>query len=171
MRYRLFAVSLLLSIACGAPENEPEPEERPAPPVTPMTMPGGMRHGDHNPAHGGVVWMQSNDLHFEVVLDPAGKHAVYFSDAMRMELPAAIASDVTITVKRGGGEPDEVIELTIDEYGESWSGTGSPVEESPDVMASVRFVYEGEPYELEFPFFVKPSDAMTMQPPHEAPPP
>src|SRR2546427_733599 len=58
-------------------------------------------HGDHNPHHGGVVMMKGDDLHYEVVLDPAGRaHRVYFTDAVREELPASVASDVVLTIKR-----------------------------------------------------------------------
>ena len=38
------------------------------------------------------------DLHFEVVLGRSGEHRLYFSDAMREELPAATAAGVTVTV-------------------------------------------------------------------------
>lgn len=163
-------VPLLVAVAgallrCGG-EPEPPPRSSPAPAVerAPRVL-----HGDHYPRHDGVVWMQSDDLHFEVVLEESGAYRVYFSDAVRTELPAAVASDVTVAVRREQGGPEETVTLAIDEYGESWIGRGEPVEDAPDAAAIVRFVYEGEPYQLEFPFHTEP-----MQPgapdPHVTPP-
>ena len=114
---------------------------------TPLVVP--MAHGDHNPKNGGTVWMHG-DLHFEVVLNTSGEHYVYFSDAYRVELPAAVASDVRITILRTGTEP-EPLDLAIDEFGESWVVTGDAVENS-EARAVVRFVHEGKPYEIELPF-------------------
>src|SRR5438552_18962135 len=54
-------------------------------------------HTDHLPRHGGLVLM-NGDLHFEVILNKEGRHRVYFSDAVRAELPASIASELTITI-------------------------------------------------------------------------
>ena len=54
----------------------------------------GMEHGDHNPHHGGVVYMY-DDMHYEVVLDPNGHHRVYFTDSARQDLPASVASTVS----------------------------------------------------------------------------
>ena len=56
-------------------------------------------HGDHSPHHGGLVLMQG-ELHYEVVLDRNGKHAIWFSDAVREDLPASVASKVAMTVAR-----------------------------------------------------------------------
>jgi len=44
-------------------------------------------HGDHSPHQGGVVLM-SGDVHYEVVMRPSGKYEVWFTDAVRTELPA-----------------------------------------------------------------------------------
>jgi len=71
---------------------------------TPAAAPAtGVPHGDHNPRHGGVVFMDG-DLHFEVVLGRDGQHRLYFSDAMREELPAATAS--AVTAARAGSAAD-----------------------------------------------------------------
>ena len=48
-------------------------------------------HGDHSPHHGGIVLM-NGDVHYEVVMDPAGKYEVWFSDAVRTDLPAFLAA-------------------------------------------------------------------------------
>jgi hypothetical protein len=104
-------------------------------------------HGDHTPHFGGIVLM-NGDQHFEAVLGRDGSARVYFSDAMRSELPAATASEVTITVMRKS-QPPEVVALHIDENGESWIGRGHPVEGE----ASVRIAYtsQGKPYFIDVP--------------------
>ena len=92
----LLAVFVLT--ACGAPEEEP-----PSDGMEGMAGMGGMMmaHGDHAPRYGGYVFMHG-DLHFEVVLSAEGEHRIYFSDAMRSELPAAVAEDVRVTIRRLG---------------------------------------------------------------------
>jgi hypothetical protein len=106
-------------------------------------------HGDHAPHHGGIVLMHG-ELHYEVVIDPNGKHAVWFSDAVRTELPASVASKVEMTVMRPDA-PSETLTLTIDESGESWMTSGKPVI-GTDVMVKVAFVARGEPLEIEIPY-------------------
>jgi hypothetical protein len=108
-------------------------------------------HGDHNPHHGGVVLM-NGDLHYEVVLDPAGRsHRLFFSDAVREDLPASIASSVTLTIRRPSGA-DELIPLQIDNSGESWTGSGRAVTEPANATARVAFTIKGEPYWIDVPF-------------------
>lgn len=96
-----------------------------------------MPHGDHNPHYGGVVYMHG-DMHFEVVLDRSGRHRIYFSDAVREDLPASVASSVTLTVTRPGWSP-EPITATIDEHGEGWQADGAPVGPG-EASARVAFV-------------------------------
>ncbi len=96
----------------------------------------------------------NGELHYEVVLDPNGKHAVWFSDAVREELPASVASKVVMTVTRPKAA-DEVLSLTIDESGESWIAAGQPVTGN-DVMVQLTFVARGEPFEIEIPFVKTP---------------
>jgi hypothetical protein len=108
-------------------------------------------HGDHNPHHGGVVLMKG-DLHYEVVLDPAGRaHRVYFTDAVREELPASVASAVALTLRRPS-PPDERIAMQIDEAGESWVGSGQPVGSPATTTARVAFSIKNEPYWIDIPF-------------------
>lgn len=90
------------------------------------------------------------DLHFEVVLSRAGAHRVYFSDAARAELPAATASDVTLTLSNGEA-PAETLKAEVDESGESWIATGSPLK-GADVTARVAFVVDDEPYWIDVPY-------------------
>lgn len=106
-------------------------------------------HGDHSPHYGGTVYMKG-DLHFEVVLEPSGRHQVYFSDAARAELPAATASEVTLTVS-SGRRPPETLTAHVDESGESWVAEGSALT-GPDVTVRVAFVVAGEPYWIDVPY-------------------
>lgn len=106
-------------------------------------------HGDHNPKYGGVVLM-NGDLHFEVVLDPIGRHRVYFSDAFREELPASAVSGVRVTLQRTKEAPEQLT-LEIDEHGESWIASGGGVDD-PEAVARVEFTYQRAPYSIEIPF-------------------
>jgi hypothetical protein len=103
------------------------------------------------------------DLHFEVLLDPKGAHRVFLTDAVRVELPASAASEVTITVLRPGEEPPETLSLAIDEFGESWIAQGRPVEET-ESRALVSLVHLGERYEIELPFLPSPGSTGTVDP-------
>jgi hypothetical protein len=116
---------------------------------TPSTA-GTAPHGDHNPHHGGVVLMKG-DLHYEVVLDPTGRaHRVYFTDAVREALPASIASDVVLTIRRLSSE--ELIAMQIDETGESWVGAGQPVATPRTATARLAFSINQDPYWIDIPF-------------------
>jgi hypothetical protein len=142
----LAAVAVLNGCA-KAPEAAPQIEvandaASPEPPAVP--------HGDHNPHHGGVVMMKG-DLHYEVVLDPNGHHRVYFTDAVREDLPASIASTVTITIHHDH-DGDEAIPLQIDDAGESWVGSGRLVSHPDRTTARVSFTVAGEPYWIDIPF-------------------
>jgi len=109
-------------------------------------------HGDHNPHHGGVVMMKGDDLHYEVVLDPSGRsHRVYFTDAVREELPASVASDVLLTIKRKS-ESDENVGMQIDDAGESWVGKGRPVAKPDNTTVRLGFSIRREPYWIDLPF-------------------
>ena len=111
-----------------------------------------MPHGDHNPHHGGVVMMKGNDLHYEVVLDPSGRqHRVYFTDAVREELPASVASDVMLTIKRVS-ESDENVGMQIDDAGESWVGRGRSVANPDKTTVRLGFSIRREPYWIDLPF-------------------
>jgi len=106
-------------------------------------------HGDHTAHHGGLVLM-NGEVHYEVVLDRAGKHRIWFSDSVREDLPASLASKVTMTVVRKGAA-DEVLSLGIDDSGESWLAAGRPVT-AGDVTVKVTYLLRGEPFEIEIPF-------------------
>jgi hypothetical protein len=106
-------------------------------------------HGDHTPRHGGMVLM-NGDVHYEVVLSRTGNHAVWFTDAVRNDLPASVASRVTMEVDRPNAAP-ELLQLAIDETGEAWVADGRPIE-GPGVMIKLRYALQGEPHEIEVPF-------------------
>lgn len=140
------AVCACLAVSCGRAREAPVTAAAAATSTAPAaTVP----HGDHNPRHGGVVFMDG-DLHFEAVLGRSGEHRLYFSDAMREELPAATASGVTVTVTPKAGAPDAVA-LQIDETGESWIGRGREVAD-PGAIARVAYTVHGKPYFIDVPF-------------------
>jgi hypothetical protein len=114
-------------------------------------------HGNHDPKYGGVVLM-NGDLHFEVVLQRDGRHQVYFSDALREELPASIASRVDVTVTRPGAAP-EMVTLHIDESGESWTGRGRPVDDPAQTTARIAYTVQATPYWIDVPFMPASSRA------------
>ncbi|MGE5243969.1 MAG: hypothetical protein ACM3SQ_07055 [Betaproteobacteria bacterium] len=139
----------------SAPTPSPTQAQAPAAGVAGMggmADMSGMAHS-HIPKYGGTVLMNGN-LHFEVVLHRDGKYHVYFSDASQSDLPASMASNVTITVTRKGGAP-ETVPLRIDEAGESWVGQGKPVPD-PDAVARIGYTFQGmPPYWIDLPFSVQ----------------
>lgn len=144
MKYVIVA-ALIISAACSKPA-EPPPQAVNKPKDTQhagITTP----HGDHSPHHGGLV-MMNGEIHYEVVFDQEGKHRVWFSDAVREELPASIASNVvmTITPKMGA---IETLALKIDDSGESWVADGNPLA-SGDIV-KLTYSMRGEPFEIEIP--------------------
>jgi hypothetical protein len=138
----------LFTVGCSKPEPAPAPQSTTAPKDAQhagITEP----HGDHSPHQGGVVLM-SGDVHYEIVMRPSGRYEVWFTDAVRTELPASIASNVRVQVTRPTG-PVENITLAIDDAGESWVGQGQPVS-GEGVMVKVSYDLKGEPSEVEMPF-------------------
>ena len=149
---RLVAVALITG-ACSSDPAQPAapPQARPNDAQhAGITTP----HGDHSPHHGGIVLMKG-EMHYEVVIDPNGRHSVWFSNAVRDDLPASVASKVEMLVLRPN-EAAEPLTLAIDENGESWIATGKPVGGN-DVMVKLTFVAQGEPYEIEIPAPVRKS--------------
>lgn len=95
----------------------------------------------------------NGDIHYEVVFSADGKHHVWFTDAVRADLPASIATGMTMTLTRPG-EPPEVLALAIDDTGESWVANGRPVTGS-DTYVKITYSIQGEPHEVELPFLVQ----------------
>ena len=94
----------------------------------------------------------NGELHYEVVLDSSGAHRVWFSDAVRDDLPASVAREVRMIVSRPG-EPPETVPLQIDDAGESWVARGRSVT-GPDVMVKVAYTVQGAAHEVEIPFLL-----------------
>ncbi len=92
----------------------------------------------------------NGDLHYEVVFSRTGSHRVWFSDPVRAELPASVATGVTITITRTGEAP-EVLALAIDDTGESWLAAGRPVV-GDGAYVKISYALQGEPHEVEVPF-------------------
>ena len=141
-----------LSISCGGAPVAGPPARKTADPAPAAASSSTVPHGDHNPHHGGLVMMKGEDLHYEVVLDPSGReHRVYFTDAVREELPASVASDVALTIKRPSA-PDESVGMQIDDAGESWVGRSGPIGDPARTTARLAFSIRHEPYWIDLPF-------------------
>lgn len=150
-------LAAVLLLGCDSAPSEDGGESVPAIDATPGMA--AMAHGDHDPRYGGYVFMHG-DLHFEVVLGREGEHRLYFSDAMRGELPAAVVEEVRLSLRRGEGD-DAVLEplrTEIDEFGEAWIARSDPVPEEEEAAAILYFRFEGAPYEIEVPFVMEPPD-------------
>jgi hypothetical protein len=147
----LRALGPLLAASLFVASCDRAPAEVSAAAAVTIEQPAGaatMPHGDHNPHHGGIVYMYK-EVHYEVVLDADGHHRVYFSDAAREDLPASVASSVTLTIARPDFTP-ETVRAAIDEQGDSWRAEGAPV--TGGATARLSFVISGEPYWIDVPF-------------------
>lgn len=145
----------LVAAGCSNPPAAPAPAATPAPasaPVDPQHQGLTDPHGDHTPHKGGMVLM-NGDVHYEVVLSREGAHRIWFSDAVRAELPASVATGVTMAISRPG-KPEEVLRLEIDDAGESWIAHGQAVPET-DAYVKVTYTMTGEPHEVEIPFVIQ----------------
>lgn len=156
---RAGASALLLAamVAAGCSNQSAAPAESAAPapaatPNDPQHQGITEAHGDHSPHKGGMVLM-NGDVHYEVVLSRDGAHRIWFSDAVRAELPASVATGVVMTISRPG-KPEEVLRLEIDESGESWIAHGQPVPET-DAYVKITYTMTGEPHEVEVPFVIQ----------------
>ena len=85
-------------------------------------------------------------------------YQVYFTDAVREDLPASVASTVALTIRRPH-ETDEPIALQIDDAGESWIGRGREVKMPGAATATVAFTIAHEPYSIDVPFATPPASA------------
>jgi hypothetical protein len=146
---RIAIVLVLLAGAACSSKPDPAPVEAARKPADSQHAGITTPHGDHSPHHGGLV-MMNGDMHYEVVFDRTGKHRVWFSDAVREDLPASVASGVVMIVTRPMGVP-ETLALTIDDSGESWVADGAPLDES-GTMVRLKYSVRGEPLEIEIPF-------------------
>jgi hypothetical protein len=150
MRVGVLVAAAALAAACSnSPKSAAPAAQAPAAPAADAQHQNVVGpHGDHTPHKGGMVLMNA-DIHYEVVLSRDGRHRIWFSDAVRNELPASLATGVRLTITRTG-QPDEVLSLTIDDSGESWVAAGQPV--TGDAYVKVAYSLQGEPHEVEVPF-------------------
>jgi hypothetical protein len=147
---RIGLVALIaVGAACSRESTTPTPSN--TPPRDAQHQGITTPHGDHSPHHGGMVLM-NGELHYEVVFDRDGRHRIWFTDAVREDLPASIARDVRMTIARPH-QPPEALALDIDDAGESWIASGKPVV-GDDVMVTINYVVQGSPLEIEIPFLI-----------------
>jgi hypothetical protein len=142
------AIGLLLLFAVSCSSKAPDAPAATTPKPTDaqhanITTP----HGDHSPHHGGLV-MMNGELHYEVVFGKDGKHQVWFSDAVREDLPASIASNVVMVITPKMGATD-TLAFRIDDSGESWIADGNPLASGD--MVRLTYALRGEPFEIEIP--------------------
>ena len=104
--------------------------------------------GRLQPKHGGVLFA-SDAINAEFVLKPKGGYQVYFTDSTGEELPASTVTDLTLSVKRASGAPEN-LNLRIDDSGESWTGTGSPA--TGPITAAISYNFRGKAEQTEIPF-------------------
>jgi hypothetical protein len=109
---------------------------------------GGPAHGNHDPHHDGFVSMYL-DLHIEVVVLAAGGVQLYYTDAVRAELPAAVVSEVEVQIERKRVKP-ETVTMSISAGGDFWQGRARPLTD-PEAIIRVAFLFEGRPVILEVP--------------------
>lgn len=73
---------------------------------------------------------------------------MYFSDAVRGELPASFATSVSMTVRRKEGP--EILKLSPDPTGRFWQAQGRPIDD-PDTVVRVEYdaVGKKKPYWID----------------------
>jgi hypothetical protein len=140
------AVLLVAVVACSRPAEQGTPAT-PAKPADSQHAGITTPHGDHSPHHGGIVLM-NGEMHYEVVFDRAGKHQVWFSDAVREDLPASVASNVVMVITPRMGAV-ETFALKIDDSGESWVADGHPLASGD--LVKLTYSLRGVPLEIEIP--------------------
>lgn len=112
----------------------------------PPTLNLAAAHLDHSPRHGGLVLM-NEDTHFEVLVDAGWSCRVYFTDAVRKELPPAYASKVSLAI--AGGPRRQAVALKVDRELNAWVGNLEPVED-PNAIVRVFYETRGErPYWID----------------------
>jgi len=161
-------LAALASLRCGASSAETgaraakgqSASAGSAPTGTPAlgTGPAAVPHGDHSPHHGGAVLML-RDLHYEIVFEPAGRVAIYFTDAVRKDLPASVVSDVYIEIDRPRHRAERV-EMAIDATGEAWEGKSMPVTHD-DAIVRIAFTFQGDAMSVDLPYHLYWKPAVT----------
>jgi len=109
----------------------------------------GEEHGTHDAQHGGFVMMY-DDIHFELAASALGIVEVYYTDAVRAQLPAATVSDVVVEVERSDGSIENLA-MDISSDGGFWTGAGKPIMSADDIIR-IGFVFQNNPLVLDVPF-------------------
>jgi hypothetical protein len=108
-----------------------------------------LAHQDHQARHGGLLLM-NGDAHFEVTVSPDGTCRVYFTDAVRNDLPPTYASAVTIELT-SRNDQRQTIPLQMDAARNVWIGQAELVDD-PQTVVRVWYATVGEPpYEIDLP--------------------
>jgi hypothetical protein len=116
----------------------------------------GEEHGNHDALHDGFVLMYQ-DIHFEVVAGTEGLIRVFYTDAVRAELPAATVSDMAVEIEFPDGRTVPV-NMAISDGGDYWEGMGTPITD-PKTIIRLGFVFGTEPLLLDVPFSAMPEPA------------
>jgi hypothetical protein len=104
-------------------------------------------HMDHRPHHGGVVLM-NGDVHFELVMDPRGRHAIYFTDEMREPIPPARIDGASLDIARRGAYTEHV---ELAPSGDHFVATGRWLLGS-ELSVRLGYASGGEPYFIDIPY-------------------
>ena len=113
-------------------------------------------HEDHNSRYGGFV-MMFLEMHFEIVVPDNGGLKIYYSNEMRIEMPASVVSDVAVEIERPGGT-FESVSMFISDDGGHWGGDSTPIID-PDSIIRLAFLFQGEPFVLDIPASVLPESS------------
>jgi hypothetical protein len=103
---------------------------------------------EHFAPHGGVI-TAAKDGHCETVLLPKGGVRVYLTDAASRDLPATLASDVSVEIE-GGDKKTDTVPMTISAGGDFWEGPYKPVTDAKGIV-HLAFVLQGEPVVVDLP--------------------
>jgi hypothetical protein len=148
MNPRTLVVLALLSASAGCKSSTRE--ATPAPTAPAPTAPAVVRpaapaeaHGDHHARHGGIVMMDGNQQHFEILLgETDGRHQVYFSSGGRQPLAASVMEQVQLTVTRPDGTVEDLA-MQRDTTDARWETTGRPLT-SPETR--IKVAYQGKTF-------------------------
>jgi hypothetical protein len=147
---RIVLTLTALALATSCTREKPAPRTGSAAPDSGTAPVSGMAHGNHNPKYGGVVLMHG-DMHLEVVAREDGHITIYFSDAVRRELPASVVSDLKVTIQRPGFRADQT-EMKINDSGECWEGRAGYVQDRGTDL-TITYKFQGELQQSDMPYF------------------
>lgn len=115
--------------------------------LIPVTVRGHEGH-EHFAPHGGII-TPYKDGHCETVLLPKGGVRIYLTDAAGHDLPATLASDVSLEIEGGDKKTDTVI-MTVSASGDFWEGPYRRLTDAKGIV-HVAFVLNGDPVVIDLP--------------------